>query len=134
MMVKVPGKILMMRSWLLTYGVMIVAVIAALLLTKLLLPVFDPSVFTLFYAAVAVSAWYGGMGLGMLAIALSVTTALYFLLEPVYSFNFLSLNVLVQLTTFSLVSFLITALSSELRTASWSDRHRYEERLHHRSQ
>ncbi|NEU78603.1 PAS domain S-box protein [Nostoc sp. UIC 10630] len=117
MMLKVSEKFLMIRSWLLTYGVMILAVIAALLLTQLLLPVFDPSVFTLFYAAVAVSAWYGGMRLGVLAIALSVTTALYFLLEPVYSFDFLSLNVLVQLTTFSLVSFLITALSSELRNA-----------------
>ncbi|MEH2249631.1 hybrid sensor histidine kinase/response regulator [Nostoc sp.] len=116
-MVKVPEKILMIRSWLLTYGVMILAVIAALLLTRLLLPVFDPSVFTLFYAAVAISAWYGGMGLGVLAIALSVTTAFYFLIEPVYSFDFLSPNVLVRLTTFSLVSFLITALSSELRTA-----------------
>ncbi|MDZ8226106.1 PAS domain S-box protein [Nostoc sp. ChiVER01] len=117
MMVKVLEKILMMRSWLLTYSVMILAVIAALLLTRLLLPVFDPSVFTLFYAAVAISAWYGGMKFGVLAIALSVTTAFYFLIEPVYSFDFLSPNVLVQLTSFSLVSFLITALSSELRTA-----------------
>ena len=117
MMVKVLEKIVMMRSWLLTYGVMILAVIAALLLTQLLLPVFDPSVFTLFYAAVAISAWYGGMRLGVLAIALCVTTAFYFLIEPVYSFNFLNPNVLVRLTTFSLVSFLITALSSELRTA-----------------
>ncbi|MEH2149468.1 PAS domain S-box protein [Nostoc sp.] len=117
MMVKVPEKILMMRSRFIAYGVMIVAVIAALVLTKLLLPVFDPSVFTLFYAAVAVSAWYGGMRLGVLAIALSVTIALYFLIEPVYSFDLLSLKVLVRLTTFSLVSFLITALSSELRTA-----------------
>ncbi|MCC5656140.1 PAS domain S-box protein [Nostoc sp. XA010] len=125
MMVKVLEKILMMRSWLLTYSVMILAVIAALLLTRLLLPVFDPSVFTLFYAAVAISAWYGGMGLGVLAIALSVTTALYFLIEPVYSFNFLSPNVLVRLTSFSLVSFLITALSSELRTA----RHKAETSL-----
>jgi PAS domain S-box-containing protein len=117
-----PGKPLkisnlMMRSRLIAYGVMILAVITALLLTQLLLPVFDRSVFTLFYAAVAVSAWYGGMGLGVLAIALSVTSALYFLIEPVYSFDFLSLNVLVRLTTFSLVSFLITALSSELQTA-----------------
>ena len=117
MMVKVLEKILMMRSWLLTYSVMILAVIAALLLTRLLLPVFDPSVFTLFYAAVAISAWYGGMRLGVLAIALSVATALYFLIEPVYSFDFLSPNILVRLTTFSVVSFLITALSSELRTA-----------------
>ncbi|MEH2043158.1 PAS domain S-box protein [Nostoc sp.] len=117
MTVKVPEKILMMRSRFIAFSVMILAVMAALLLTKVLLPVFDPSVFTLFYAAVAVSAWYGGMRLGVLAIALSVTTALYFLIDPVYSFDFLSLKVLVRLTTFSLVSFLITALSSELRTA-----------------
>ncbi|MEH2394347.1 MAG: PAS domain S-box protein [Nostoc sp.] len=120
MMVKVPEKILMMRSWLVNYSVMILAVIAALLLTRLLVPVFDPSVFTLFYAAVAISAWYGGMGLGVVAIAVSITTVVYFLIEPVYSFDFLSLNVLVRLTTFSLVSFLITALSSELRTARLS--------------
>ncbi|MHC5934967.1 PAS domain S-box protein [Nostoc sp.] len=117
MIVKVPEKILMMRSRLIAYGVMILAVIAALLLTRLLLPVFDPSVFTLFYAAVAISAWYGGMRLGVLAIALSVISAFYFFIEPVYSFDILSLSVLVRLTTFSLVSFLITALSSELRTA-----------------
>ncbi|MBN3871705.1 PAS domain S-box protein [Nostoc sp. JL33] len=116
MIVKVPEKILM-RSWLVSYGVMILAVMAAMLLTKLLLPVFDPSVFTLFYAAVAISAWYGGMGLGVLAIALSVTTAFFFFIEPVYSFDILNLSVLVRLTTFSLVSLLITALSSELRTA-----------------
>ncbi|MBN3892022.1 MAG: PAS domain S-box protein [Nostoc sp. JL31] len=117
MTVKVPEKILIMRYRFIAFSVMILAVITALLLTKVLLPVFDPSVFTLFYAAVAVSAWYGGMRLGVLAIALSVTTALYFLIDPVYSFDFLSLKVLVRLTTFSLVSFLITALSSELRTA-----------------
>ena len=70
MMVKVPEKFLMMRSWFIAFNVMILAVITALLLTRVLLPVFDPSVFTLFYAAVAVSAWYGGMRLGVLAIAL----------------------------------------------------------------
>ncbi|MDM9581705.1 PAS domain S-box protein [Nostoc sp. GT001] len=117
MMVKVPEKFLIMRYRFIAFSVMILAVITALLLTKVLLPVFDPSVFTLFYAAVAVSAWYGGMKLGVLAIALSVTTTLYFSIDPVYSFDLLSLKVLVRLTTFSLVSFLITALSSELRTA-----------------
>ncbi|MBD2528739.1 PAS domain S-box protein [Nostoc flagelliforme FACHB-838] len=117
MIVKLPEKILMMRSRFIACGVMILAVLAALLLTKLLLPVFEPSVFTLFYAAVAVSAWYGGMRLGVLAIALSFTIALYFLIEPIYSFDYLNLNVLIRLTTFSLVSLLITALSSELRTA-----------------
>ncbi|WP_104909544.1 hypothetical protein [Nostoc sp. 'Lobaria pulmonaria (5183) cyanobiont'] len=63
MMVKVPEKIFMMRSWFIAFSVMILAVITALLLTKILLAVFDPSIFTLFYAVVAVSAWYGGMRL-----------------------------------------------------------------------
>ncbi|MBD2409546.1 PAS domain S-box protein [Nostoc calcicola FACHB-3891] len=107
----------MMRSRLLAYGVMVLVVVAASLMARLLLPIFDPSVFTFFYAAVAVSAWYGGMEVGMLAIALSAIFAFYFLIEPVYSFEIVSLSVLVRLTTFSLVSLLITALFSELQTA-----------------
>lgn len=112
-----PEKMLMIRSRLLTYSVMILAVTAALLLTPLLQPAFEPSVFTLFYAAVAVSAWYGGIVPGVLAIALSAGVVFYFLIEPVYAFNIVSLSFLVRLTTFSLVSFLITVLFSELRTA-----------------
>ncbi|MDZ8189659.1 MAG: PAS domain S-box protein [Nostoc sp. ChiSLP02] len=114
---KLLEKFLLMRSFSLTFGVMILAVAAALLIARLLQPVFDPSVFTFFYAAVAVSAWYGGMEVGMLAIALSAIVAFYFLIEPVYSFNIVSLSVLIRLTTFSLVSLLITALFSELQTA-----------------
>ncbi|MEH2070868.1 MAG: PAS domain S-box protein [Nostoc sp.] len=117
MSVKLLEKFLMSRSSLLTYGVMILAVVAASIMARLLLPVFDPSVFTFFYAAVAVSAWYGGMEVGMLAIALSGIFALYFLIEPVYSLQIVSLKVLIRLTTFSLVSLLITALFSELQTA-----------------
>ncbi|MBW4677400.1 MAG: PAS domain S-box protein [Desmonostoc geniculatum HA4340-LM1] len=117
MSVKLLEKFLMMRSRLLAYGVMVLVVVAALLMARLLLPIFDPSVFTFFYAAVAVSAWYGGMEVGMLAIALSAIFAFYFLIEPVYSFEIVSLSVLVRLTTFSLVSLLITALFSELQTA-----------------
>lgn len=117
MRVKLLEKFLMMRSRLLAYGVMVLVVVAASLMARLLLPIFDPSVFTFFYAAVAVSAWYGGMEVGMLAIALSAIFAFYFLIEPVYSFEIVSLSVLVRLTTFSLVSLLITALFSELQTA-----------------
>ncbi|WP_392532675.1 PAS domain S-box protein [Nostoc sp. C117] len=117
MMVKISEKFLMMRSRLRNYGVMILAVVAALLLARSLLPVFDPSVFTFFYAAVAVSAWCGGMEVGVVAIALSAIVAFYFLIEPVYTFEMVSLRILIRLSTFSLVSLLITALFSELQTA-----------------
>jgi PAS domain S-box-containing protein len=117
MSVKLLEQFLMMRSRSAIYGVMILAVIVALMMAQLLQPVFDPSVFTFFYAAVAVSAWYGGMEVGMLAIALSAIIAFYFLIQPVYSFEIPNFSVLVRLTTFSLVSLLITALFSELQTA-----------------
>jgi hypothetical protein len=77
-------KEIFMRSRLLSYGVAILAATVALVLTQLLLPLLNPLIFPLFFAAVAVSAWYGGMGLGpgLLVIALGVGYSLYFLIEP----------------------------------------------------
>ncbi len=55
------------RSRIKPYAVSILAVASALLLTLLLQLLFDASSFPLFYAAVAFSAWYGGMEAGLLA-------------------------------------------------------------------
>jgi len=41
--------------------------------------------FFAFYAAVAVSAWYGGYGPGWLSVVLSTLTVNYFFLPPLYS-------------------------------------------------
>src|SRR5690349_8918998 len=58
-------------SPLLRYGVALLTVILALTLTLLLWPLFDPPVFSLFFAAVMISAWYGGLGPGLLATTLA---------------------------------------------------------------
>ena len=111
-------KEIFIRSRLLSYGVAILAATVALLLTQLLLPLLNPVIFPLFFAAVAVSAWYGGMGPGLLAIALGVGYSLYFLIEPIHSFAITSANRLVQLIAFSLVSFLIALLCTQLQVAN----------------
>jgi PAS domain S-box-containing protein len=99
------------------YGVAILAATLALLVTQLLWSLLDPLVFILFYAAIAVSAWYGGMRGGLLAIILSATYGLYFLFEPLHSLKIVNAKQLVQLVAFVLVSSLISVLCSQLQTA-----------------
>ena len=52
------------RSFLSRYPIAIASVALALLLASILSSRADPSHFTLFFAAVMVSAWYGGLGAG----------------------------------------------------------------------
>jgi PAS domain S-box-containing protein len=111
-----------MRSRLLSYGVAILAATVALVLTQLLLPFLSPLIFPLFFAAVAASAWYGGMKPGLLAIALSLGYSRYFLIEPIHSFTITSVNRLVQLFAFLLVSFFIALLCTQLQTANQKNR------------
>ncbi|MFS0517488.1 PAS domain S-box protein [Nostoc sp. UIC 10607] len=105
------------RSLLIPYAVALLAVGSALLLTLLLQPLLKPTIFLLFFAAVAVSAWYAGMEAGLLTTALSALAVSYFFLEPVFSPFVDNLDSIVQLGRFMLVTTLITLLNSELRTA-----------------
>ncbi|MEI1375127.1 ATP-binding protein [Nostoc sp. UHCC 0926] len=105
------------RSLLAPYAVTLLAVGSALLLTLLLQPLLKSTIFLVFFAAVAVSAWYGGMEAGLLAIALSTLAVSYFFLEPVFSLFVASLDNIVRLGLFVLVTILISLLNSELRTA-----------------
>lgn len=106
-----------MRSPVLPYGVAALATTIALILTQLLYPLLNPLIFPFFFAAITVSAWYGGFKPGLLAIALSTLYILFFLIEPLYSFKIVSIKQLIQLLTFLLVSFLITVLCSQLQAA-----------------
>lgn len=100
-----------------TYTVAVLVVGTALLLTLLIQPLLQQTIFLLFFAAVAVSAWYGGIKPGLLATGLSVLTVSYFFLEPKYSLLVLDRESLVRLSLFVLVATLISLLSSELRHA-----------------
>ncbi|WP_292711565.1 MULTISPECIES: ATP-binding protein [unclassified Nostoc] len=106
-----------MRSLLKLYAVALLAVGSALLLTLLLQPLLKSTIFLLFFAAVAVSAWYGGMEAGLLATALSTLAVSYFFLEPVFSLLVASLDSIIRLGLFVVVTTFISIVNSELRTA-----------------
>ncbi len=103
--------------WFKTYAVPLATVGLALLLTFLLQSLLKPTIFPFFYAAVAISAWSGGIVAGLIATALSTIAINYFFIAPVYSLAVTNLGSMVQNGTFVLVTLLISSLSSELRTA-----------------
>jgi PAS domain S-box-containing protein len=110
-MVKIP------RYQLWCYGVAAFSVALALLLTLLLEPFTSSKIYALFYAAVAISTYYGGMRAGLLATLLSTLAISYFFLPPVYSFARMDLANLIQLSVFVLVTLLINSLNTALRDA-----------------
>lgn len=98
------------------YGTAVVAVLVALLLSQLLWPIVAPNPFLFFLAAVAVSAWYGGLGPGLLATALAVLAANYYFIPPVQSFKLDGFDGL-RLAVFAFVAILISSLSESLHRA-----------------
>jgi PAS domain S-box-containing protein len=105
------------RSHLAPYIVAVLAVGSAWLLTLLLYPLLTPLISPLFFAAVTVSVWYGGLKPGMLASGLSTLAVGYFLIKPSLQLFVGSFETVVQLSVFLLVTILISSLSSKLRTA-----------------
>ena len=65
------------------YGIAVVTVGAALLITKSLEQYTD--ITPLFYAAIVVSAWFGGMGPGLLAVVLATVALDYYFIPPLYT-------------------------------------------------
>jgi len=93
------------------YAVAIAAVAVALGLTLLVRPLAELSPFALLFAAVMVSAWYGGLRPGLLASALATLASAAVLLPPTDAFRLGGAG-LVQLTVFVAVSLLIASLTT----------------------
>jgi PAS domain S-box-containing protein len=70
------------------------------------------SPFLVFFVAVMLSAWYGGLGAGLCATAIAALLSNYFFLPPVYSLVLANTADSVRLGIFIVVSLMITALSS----------------------
>jgi signal transduction histidine kinase len=98
----------------------------ALLLTRLLWSLLDPTVFPLFFAAVMVSAWYGGLGPGLLATVVAVLAIEAFFFSPMDTFVF-DLQSLLQLTVFALVALLISSLTAARKRAEEALRETHDE-------
>ena len=105
-----------MLRWLGRYSLALITPAVALGLTWLLLPLQEQTPVSLFYASILVSAWWGGLGPGLLAVATSVVLLHYFLLPPVYTFAFSWID-LVRLPVFLAVALLIAFLQGRRRQA-----------------
>lgn len=104
------------RSRLACYGVAALVSTFTLLLSWLLGPLVERSDFPLFLGAVMFSAWYGGLGPGLLATALGALAGTLFL-SPTSSPTDGSLSAVVQLGVFVLEALVISSLSAALHAA-----------------
>ena len=104
------------RPRLLRYSMAITSVVAALAVAMLLPYRADPSHFTLFFAAVMLSAWYGGLGAGLIATVLSALSLDYFFIAPIYSID-LDLQALLRLSTFVVVALVTSSLTAARKRA-----------------
>lgn len=111
------------------YVIAVLSVFAATVLTQLLYPLLTSVSFTLFYAAIAITTWFGGTRPGLLAIVLSLLSSNYFFLPPVHSFMLTDSSYLMRLSLIAIVSFLINYLISELRDAQYQIQQLSDRRL-----
>src|SRR4029079_12989970 len=96
------------------YVVAIGAVAVAGVYTAILWPLLQPVGTPLFFAAVAVSSYHGGLGPGLLAPALPALVARWFFVPPFYSLN---LGTVVRVAAFVLVALLTASLYERARRA-----------------
>jgi PAS domain S-box-containing protein len=99
----------------LQYSVAILATAIALLLTQLSSFWLHPTMSAFFFAAVAVSTWYGGMKPGIVATVLSVLAIDYFFTPPINQFSVNFFGDFIRLGIFSLVATIINLLNMDLR-------------------
>lgn len=99
-----------------SYGVALSAVAIALLLMLILEPwlAVSQAPFLLFFGAIMLSAWYGGLKPGLLATALSALVSHYFLMAPAYSLS-LDFAGVGRLSLFILQGILFSRLCESLR-------------------
>jgi K+-sensing histidine kinase KdpD len=108
------------HALILAYGAAVGWIAAATLLNALLLPVLGRDVsnaFTMFLAAVALSAWNGGRGPARAAVLLGALAGDYLFLAPYWSLAIAERHDAVRLGVFVLTGLLITELIAALTAA-----------------
>ena len=98
------------RSWL-GYGVAVASVAVALGARMALRDAIGPSPFLLFFPAVMLSGWLGGLGPGMLATVLSALGSWFFFVPLTWSFRFNNLGDVLRVSLFFLECVFITTLN-----------------------
>src|SRR4026207_1399320 len=100
------------RMW--RYGLAVISVAAALVLTIWLEQYTD--ITPLFYAAIVVSAWFGGMGPGLIAVVLAALSIDYYLVAPLYTLG-LGPKPISFLVVFGVLAVLTSWMSTKRREA-----------------
>jgi PAS domain S-box-containing protein len=114
------------RGPLWSYIFAVLTVAAALLLTRLLPLLYEHTPLALFFAAVAVSAWHGGLGPGVLATVVGALTLSFFVLPPASLLTVDSWDDVAVLGVFALVALLIISLHVARRRAEVLQREQRE--------
>ena len=115
------------RSIWVRYGAAVVAVGLTLGVKLLLTPIISRDApFLLFFAAVLISAWIGGLGPGLFATALATVFNFYFFMQPFDQFALESADQIARLSLSALegvcISVICTKLQSARRRAEESER------------
>lgn len=100
------------------YGMAVLVTGLTLLVSLALRQVLEDAVpLVLFILAVMVSAWYGGLGPGVLSSILSVLAGNYFLMEPARSFSFSSPTDWLRIAAFLVTAGVVSSLSEAMHEA-----------------
>jgi C4-dicarboxylate-specific signal transduction histidine kinase len=113
------------RSRIASYSIAAITVVGAAALESLLPAIADPSHFTLFFAAVMVTAWYGGLGPGIVATVFSALSLDYFFIGP--DTLTLDWSAIVRLAVFLLAAFLVSSLTAARKRAEQALRKAHDE-------
>jgi len=103
----------------LRYGIAVLSVLAALIISRWPVLHLRDAPVSLFLCAVILSAWLGGAGPGLLAIALSCLAFNYYFVEPLYSFGVKSEEI-PRFAIFAVSALIAGALSVAQRSATES--------------
>ncbi len=101
------------------YGIALVSVASALTLSQLPAVHLQDAPVSLFLCAVILSAWFGGIGPGLLAVTLSVLAFNYYFLPPIHSLT-LKTDEIPRLVIFAVSALFVGALSAAQRNATES--------------
>jgi C4-dicarboxylate-specific signal transduction histidine kinase len=96
------------------YGLAVLTVAVALIITRSLQEYTD--VTPLFYAAIVISAWFGGRGPGLLAVLLATVSLDYYFLAPLYTLR-PDVKQISFLAVFSLLAVLTSWMSAKRKHA-----------------
>lgn len=109
------------------YGISVVLFSLALLLTHLLWPLIEPSASTLFFAAIMLAAFYGGLGPGLLVSVLSALAIDYYFVAPFSGFEVSVANA-VRASVFMLVAAMTSWLNASRKRLMEDIKERTRER------